>query len=110
MPGRWTRGVGAQRRSESGRPDLCFGDVGCLQRPDDPVHHRGQSRDQVGEGLQLVAEVVMEELGFDASGSPSRRRMHRPSTPRPFGEVTTETCRRDPFSSSYGGSSSVTQN
>ena len=39
----------------------------------------------------------------------SRRRVQSPSTPRSVGDVTTEMCRRGPFSSSYGGSSSSTQ-
>src|SRR5262249_7588605 len=38
-----------------------------------------------------------------------RNRVHRPRTPRSVGEVTAEIWRRGPFSSSYGGSISVTQ-
>jgi hypothetical protein len=46
--------------AEAFRPELRFRDTGGLQRPDDSLDHGGRARDQVGERLHLVAQVVTE--------------------------------------------------
>ena len=60
-------------------------------------------------GCSTSTSVADRQLGERLLNAESRSRVQSPSTPWSFGEVTTEMCRFGPFSSSYGGSRSVTQ-
>src|SRR5690349_14176109 len=60
-------------------------------------------------GCSTSTSVPTGSSASDRLNAVSRRRVHSPRWPWSFGDVTTEMCRFGPFSSSYGGSSSVTQ-
>ena len=60
-------------------------------------------------GCSTSTSVPTGSSASERLNAVSRRRVARPSAPRSFGEVATEMWRRGPFSSSYGGSSRVSQ-